>query len=92
MNELTFGFLEEIHEIIQDLREKLNLGRETGTRILAEALNRHAGTTVYLPSHTKVMRMKRNEWIRKKFNGSNYGWLAQVTGLSERTIRRIVHE
>lgn len=61
------------------------VGIENAVR-LAEHLG---GLNFYFPQADKMLRAKRNELIRKEFNGVNYKDLAQKYHLSEIQIREI---
>lgn len=86
LNAENFGFLSELHDKLENL-----LGIGKGTEFLKPLLLRHAGTKIYIPSETEEIRRQKYAWIRAKFDGSNYHWLSQITGFSERWIREIVN-
>ncbi len=48
------------------------------------------GSTFYFPQIGGLMRAKRDEMIRREFNGCNYRELARKYGLTETWIRDIV--
>ena len=48
-----------------------------------------AGGTVYVPQAKNIIREKRDNSIRARFNGSNYAELSRVFNLSIRQIRNI---
>jgi len=50
------------------------------------------GMTIYIPKIENLLRMNRDEQIRKEFNGTNHRPLARKYKLSETQIRTIVQK
>lgn len=69
-------------------------------RILADAIGlpatiqaapRLSGLGLYFPKLDRLLEQKRNDMIRREFDGSNYKYLATKYSLTERWVRDIIH-
>lgn len=78
---------------LEDLSgEQLQLATIVGIEAYRELVRQFGGTHIYVPEHNSFRAMRRNEKIRKDFDGYNFRELARKYDLSESMIRRIVRD
>lgn len=87
------GILRDKNGFLADVEELLNqtLGHPRGTLALRAVCEKWGGETCYIPSQTELFLAVRNEEIRLRFRGDNYGELALIYKITERQVRRIVN-
>lgn len=76
--------LEDLPEIYQEVARAMGL---ENTIRLSELLG---GQLIYFPKLDGVIKRKRDEAIKKEFDGANYRELARRYGITEQWIRRIL--
>lgn len=64
---------------------------EMAASLVERIQERLAGTPVYIASRSSQQREQQYAYIRGHFNGSNVNALARETGLSPRSVRRILN-
>lgn len=75
-------------QIIQ--RVARDLGEDTAKAVQAAIVDEAGGLRLTVPYLHNLQREMRNDLIRKKFTGFNYGELSERFGISTNQIRRIV--
>jgi Mor family transcriptional regulator len=88
MDEWIFRIIPDL--AIDDLPESYQeVARIVGVENAVKLSDHLGGLNYYFPQAEKMLRAKRNELIRREFNGVNYKELAQKYRLSEIQIREI---
>ncbi|MCE5256055.1 MAG: hypothetical protein LLF89_04330 [Spirochaetaceae bacterium] len=82
-SDITIESLPEAYRILADA---------IGLPATIQAAPRLSGLELYFPKVGRLLEQKRNDMIRREFNGGNYRHLATKYGLTERWVRNIVHE
>lgn len=81
--------LTSIDQLRSDQRELAEIiGLEAYKKLVAN----YAGSFLYIQKIDSVLKDLRDEEIREKFDGGNYGSLAREYDLAEATVRDIVAE
>ena len=70
--------------------EQQQIAECIGIEAYKKLVKNYAGSCIYICKPDTLTVNRRNEEIRKKFNGYNYGELAREFNLAEVSIRRIV--
>lgn len=81
------------HKVLDSLFHSLcsEFGPDTAGKVFKVIIKELNGTRVSIPQLKYLYRMERNERIRQLFYGGNYRELACRFGVTENTIRNIVH-
>jgi Mor family transcriptional regulator len=80
-------------EALDTLFQRLcdEFGETSGRAIIRTIIAELGGLRVTIPSEKTLYIERRNELIRRRFNGSNYKELGYMFDLHEVHVRRIVH-
>lgn len=77
---------------IQDLQgEQRQIAETIGLEAYLKLVKIYGGTNIYIAKIDKLLSIKRDEEIVKRFNGYNFKSLANQYGLSERAVREIIN-
>ena len=91
MNEWIAAIIDEI--TIEDLPESYReVARAIGVENAVKLSSVVGGLGYYFPQLDGILRKKRDECIRREFNGNNHRELAKKFDLTERWVREIVEE
>lgn len=71
-------------------REQRDLMECIGLEAYGKLVKAYGGSRIYIAKPDTVGKSKRNESIRREFDGRNYRFLANKYGLSENHIRLIL--
>ena len=78
---------------LSDLQgEQKELARITGLDVYLKLVEYYGGTTIYVAKADRLINLKRDNEILRKYNGFNAQALAKEYNLSDRTIREIINE
>lgn len=76
---------------LSDLRgEQREIAQAIGIKAYIELVKLYGGSNIYIAKMDKLLCIKRDAEIVRRFNGDNYSSLAKQFGLSERAIRTII--
>ena len=77
---------------IQDLQgEQRQIAEAIGLEAYLKLVKIYGGTNIYIAKIDKLLSIKRDMEIVKRFNGYNYKSLANLYRLSERAVREIIN-
>lgn len=77
---------------IQDLQgEQRQIAETIGLEAYLKLVKIYGGTNIYIAKIDKLLSIKRDMEIVKRFNGYNYKSLANQYRLSERAVREIIN-
>ncbi|CDC79770.1 mor transcription activator domain protein [Clostridium sp. CAG:964] len=77
---------------IQDLQgEQRQIAETIGLEAYLKLVKIYGGTNIYIAKIDKLLSIKRDEEIVKRFNGYNFKSLANQYRLSERAVREIIN-
>lgn len=77
---------------IQDLQgEQRQIAEIIGLEAYLKLVKIYGGTNIYIAKIDKLLSIKRDMEIVKRFNGYNYKSLANQYRLSERAVREIIN-
>ena len=77
---------------IQDLQgEQRQIAETIGLDAYLKLVKIYGGTNIYIAKIDKLLSIKRDMEIVKRFNGYNYKSLANQYRLSERAVREIIN-
>lgn len=77
---------------IQDLQgEQRQIAETIGLEAYLKLVKIYGGTNIYIAKIDKLLSIKRDREIVKRFNGYNYKSLANQYRLSERAVREIIN-
>ena len=77
---------------IQDLQgEQRQIAETIGLEAYIKLVKIYGGTNIYIAKIDKLLSIKRDTEIVKRFNGYNYKSLANQYRLSERAVREIIN-
>lgn len=83
--------MDSIEIQLSDLRgEQREIAQAIGIKAYIELVKLYGGSNIYIAKMDKLLCIKRDAEIVRKFNGNNYAQLAKQYGLSERAIRTII--
>lgn len=78
---------------LSDLRgEQREIAQAIGIKAYIELVRLYGGSNIYIAKMDKLLCIKRDSEIVRRFNGENYASLAKQYGLSERAIRAIIND
>lgn len=85
--------MEKLNINLCDLQgEQKELARIIGMESYSKLIEVYGGTTIYIAKADRLINVKRNREIFKKYNGFNAAQLAKEYRLSDRTVRDIISE
>lgn len=78
---------------LSDLRgEQREIAQAIGIKAYIELVKLYGGSNIYIAKMDKLLCIKRDAEIVRRFNGDNYSSLAKQYGLSERAVRAIIND
>ena len=85
--------MDSIEIQLSDLRgEQREIAQAIGIKAYIELVRLYGGSNIYIAKMDKLLCIKRDSEIVRRFNGENYASLAKQYGLSERAIRAIIND
>lgn len=72
--------------------EQKSLAEVIGMEAYIKLVETYGGCNIYIAKADKLLNLKRDKEIYKKFNGNNYTQLAKEYNLTVRTVYEIVGE